>query len=534
MKMLAYHLDFKRAMWKRSYLERFLDRLQKWGYTALVCEMEDKFRFSRHPLICHPDAWGHTEASAFAENCRKRGLAVIPLMQSLGHLEFIVGKSEYAYLREAPELTTHIDATNPESIRFLIKLYDEIIDVMKPAQYFHLGGDETLELGNSKRCASLMRKHGRGGLYLQHMLPLWEHIYQRGLTPIIWADMALTHPEVIAKIPRYVALMDWEYFTMVERPRRILVWGGFGKGNRLLNWSELRKQADKPFCRNLMRYAADKQTLRDGSFRAFYCTDALVDKKFKVWAAPTNRCSGDLIGIPLSSRHVPNCYYFARKGVHYGAGALVTSWAVRHNHPEVDLPGTYAAAWGLKRTGAFDAAEFWKAYAVAMYGAELPGFGDAVNLAEKGEGIALLQARFLQEFAKVCNKKQAILTQSVANLTKEKGGKKKTRSYLENILKDYEKAAGMFKRFRKLARCNAGNIDFWLEGVALDDLLVRLIRAALTGSLSREKNILIRALKKSRNQTRKLFAGTYCPDSLKEELDVRYGFIGKCLDVCCL
>jgi len=529
MKIIAYHLDFKRAMWRRSYLDGFVERLKKWGYNALVCEMEDKFSFSEHPVIHHSDAWKHAETSAFAEKCRKMGIQVIPLMQSLGHLEFIVGKEEYAHLREAPELTTHVDVTNPGSIPLLIKLCDEIIDVMKPSRCFHLGGDETWQLGNSKRCRPLMRQHGRGGLYLRHMRPLWEHIHQRGLVPIIWADMVLTHPEIIAGIPKYVALMDWNYWSMNERPGAILVWGGFGRGNRLLNWNELRKEADKPFRRNLMKYAADKQTGRDGSFRAFYCADALIDNGFTVLTAPANRCGGDLVGIPISSRHIPNCYYFARKGIHDGAGTLVTAWAVRHNHPEVDLPGTYAATWGLKRKGPFDQVEFWKSYTVAMYGVELPGFGEAVALAEKGAGISFLQAHVLQDCAKMNKKNNKPLVKYLAGLIKEKGGKYKTRLYLESILGDYEKSAIMFRRFREQARRNAGNIDFWLEGVAVDGLLARLALAVLTKSVSREKKCLICALEKSRRRTKTLFAGTYSPQSVKEEINVRYELVSRYL-----
>jgi len=525
-KLFAYHLDFKRAMWKRDYLDGFLARLKKWGYNAIVCEMEDKFRFSGRPAINHPEAWPHEETAAFARKCRKTGMRVIPLMQSLGHLEFIVGKEEYAHLREAPELTTHIDVTNPDSVPFIIKLCDELIDVIKPAQYFHLGGDETWQLGNSRRCRPLLKKHGRGALYLKHMRPLWEHIHQRGLTPVIWADMALTHPDMIGKIPKYVTLMDWNYWLTNEREPGILVWGGFGRGNRSLNWDELRKEADVSFRRKLMKYAADKQTGKNGSFRAFYCTDALLDNGFTVLTAPANRCGGDLVGIPISSRHVPNCYYFARKGMRAGAGTLVTSWAVRHNHPEVDLPATYAAAWGLKRKGPFDQAEFWKAYTVEMYGAELAGFGDAVALAEHGADIPFTKAGVLKSTANF-NQKHNALTESIAGLIKQYGGRAKTRLHLENVLNDYNRAAVMFKRFRKEARRNAENLDFWLEGIIADGLLVRLALAGLRKSLSSEKTRLNHLLEKSRRRTTQLFSRTYAPQSVKEELNIRYGFAGK-------
>ena len=37
----------------------------------------------------------------------------------------------------------------------------------------------------------MVEKIGIGGLYLQHMMPIFEHLRKRGLRPIIWADIAV-------------------------------------------------------------------------------------------------------------------------------------------------------------------------------------------------------------------------------------------------------------------------------------------------------------------------------------------------------
>lgn len=47
--MFAYHIDLKRAMWRLDYLLEFMRRLKQWGFNSVVLEIEDKFRFSRHP-----------------------------------------------------------------------------------------------------------------------------------------------------------------------------------------------------------------------------------------------------------------------------------------------------------------------------------------------------------------------------------------------------------------------------------------------------------------------------------------------------
>lgn len=49
--MFAYHIDLKRAMWRLDYLLEFMRRLKQWGFNSVVLEIEDKFRFSRHPHV---------------------------------------------------------------------------------------------------------------------------------------------------------------------------------------------------------------------------------------------------------------------------------------------------------------------------------------------------------------------------------------------------------------------------------------------------------------------------------------------------
>src|SRR2546426_1123120 len=56
-KIVAYHLDLKRAMPTRAYLEVMADRLAHWGFNAILYEVEDKLRFRKHPGLAHLGAW---------------------------------------------------------------------------------------------------------------------------------------------------------------------------------------------------------------------------------------------------------------------------------------------------------------------------------------------------------------------------------------------------------------------------------------------------------------------------------------------
>jgi hypothetical protein len=528
----AFHVDLKRAMWQRAYLDRFVDLLKRWNYNAIVLEIEDKLRFQRHPATTHPDAWTHDEAAAFAESCRERGLQVIPLVQTLGHLEWLVGRDEYAHLRESPEFVTHVDVTNPDSLPLVQQLVDEVVEVFGPREYVHLGADETWELGKSERCKRIETAEGAGSLYVRHMRPLFEHVLAKGLRPIIWADMVLTHPDKVAEIPKDVVLMDWDYWTDAERPRHIMVWGGgrpTGGTNRRVGAAELDQVRYAPFQEHVRHFAEDDHTQRDGTFPAYYCTDFLRAKGFDVLTASANKSFGDMAGVPFHEVHLPNCYVGAEKGTGVADGFLVTSWAVRHSHPELGLPGVYAAFRGASERQSFDRAALLDRFTQDFFGMRFWDFDRAVERAgirfAFGSGASLSKAGAASDAAEEL-RRQVDLHASMLH------GRSNGIVFLEGALEAYEEARKVLEDMKSRTTDEQANLDFWLEGVDHSTLCAEVLLAACRGELSAKAGALTEQLQDRRERTRALFDPTYCVRSLHEELALRYGFLERALAAC--
>ena len=524
-KLFAYHVDLKRAMWRPEYFATMAKRLRPWGYNAFVIEIEDKFRYRNHPAIVHPDAPSHADWRAIAKACRAEGIEIVPLMQSLGHVEFIVGKPEYARLREAPDIEKQFDPTSKEALALLYELYDEVIEVLRPKEFFHVGGDETWQLGQSAKCRPLVEKIGVGGLYLQFMLPLFEHVHARGLRPMVWADIFLSHPEIIPRAPKHTVMVDWEYGITEERPRQFRIWGGSrekGTLNKVYTWDEYRK-ADRPeFRAGFEKYVVDDRTRRDGTFVGFYCTDALLGSGFDVVTAPANRCAGDMAGTPRSTMHWPNCFYFARKGMARGIGTLVTSWTVRHNHPDLCLAGTFAASQGVRMADAFDAEALGRAFTKEMYGVEFPRFTAAVLRAS--DSFSLGQAGHLVNARAALAAGKDPLAAYLEGVDKVPGGRKDALAEKRRTATGYAEAGRALAAMKHRAKRNAHQFDFWLEGIAFNLLCTDCVIAALDGSLKKKASSLRRRLRYRRDITRALFAETYPPRSVEEEIALRYGF----------
>jgi hypothetical protein len=517
--MRAFHFDLKRAMWRRAYMDTAVECLRRWGFNTIVCEVEDKLRSPRHTALAHPDAWSHEEAAAFAHDCRRKGVEVIPLVQSLGHAEYVVSRPEYAHLREAPEIADQYDPLSEEARALIVELFDDAIQAFQPRGYFHMGGDETWSLGTSKRCAAVVREVGVGGLYLRHMMPLFEHVQNRGLQPIIWADMVLTHPEIIPDIPDYVVLMDWDYWTREQRPDSIRVWGR----ESVVSWDEYAESVSPEWKARFGRYAVDERTSRDGTFRSLFYAEALREAGFEVLTASAARSMGDMVGTPANEIHWPNAFYSARTGAARAGGNLVTSWAVRHNHPELSLPVAFGAAQSVEDETAFDAAALGRAFTRERYGVEMPEFTRAA-CQQSATAIDLGQAHQLLAARQKLQQGRDPVTEAVAEMERTCGSRADAVARIKTARAGYLTAGAAFQAMRPRARENARDFDFWEEGGRLNIFYADFLLSALAGRLDEQAEELLARLSALREGTRELFFTTYEARSVEEELDLRYGF----------
>ena len=523
--MLAFHYDLKRAMWTADFMDRYAATLADWGYNAILYEVEDKLRFSRHPAIAHADAISANETRARTDALRRRGFQVIPLVQSLGHADYVLTKPGYEHLRESPEHESQYDPLSDEARELICELIDETIAAVQPESFFHLGGDETWNLGESEKCAPVTKKIGKGGLYLRHMRPIIEHVLRRGLRPILWADIALTHPEIVKEFPRELVWMDWDYWTGADRWNRLHIWGQ----KEELDWAAYQTTKDKgevkpEFIEHLEKYAVDDRSAKDGSFIGFPYTAALREMGFDVIVAPTTRSWGDSMGIPLNADHLPNCFTGARRGRDAGLGACVTSWAVRHSHPLVSLPAAFAAAQGFGTNDPLDIPTLARAFTEQRYGIAAPEFADALRLAEVR--VPWCESR---EMTPPDEAAEAVAAR-LDRVNGEPGGRAALIETVESAAADLAEAEALFADVRARAQRNAADLDYWLEGTRHTAFCAAFSLALLRDRPAVEGRTLRERLDAQRDETRRLFAADFPAVSVDKELAVRYAFHDSVLD----
>lgn len=316
--LTLFHMDFNFTCLPAPYIRRWLEKLAGMGYTGILWELEDKIRWSTCPECVWPEALSKSEFREILDFASSLGLESIPLLQTIGHGEYVLLQETYRSFRERPDEHTCYCTSRPEVRAFLKKWIEEYLDLFGNIRYFHLGGDEAYAFATCPECARQAETHGRNQLYAEHIRDLAQPILARGVRPGIWCDMVLHYPAEMHRIPKDFVIWDWNYWSFDQPNAPTRVW----------NHGVLTKDQITPEIRAAYPPIVDAA----GNLVPFYTADFLKSAGFDVILCSSARSHGDSVFCPDFEVHYQNVAGVARKTARAGLlGQCVTSWAVRLN-----------------------------------------------------------------------------------------------------------------------------------------------------------------------------------------------------------
>jgi hexosaminidase len=178
----AIHYDTKHHQDKKSYVKDFIKDLSKYKVNMLVWEWEDKFAYPSHPEIGAPGAFTMAEMQELTKFARQYHIQIVPLVQGLGHVSFILKWPQYKHLREIEASNWEFCPLKQGSYDLLFDLWEDAIEATPGSEYIHIGSDETYELGACDQCKAKSDEIGRSGLYQLFINKgKWETHLQKGL-----------------------------------------------------------------------------------------------------------------------------------------------------------------------------------------------------------------------------------------------------------------------------------------------------------------------------------------------------------------
>jgi hypothetical protein len=205
----------------KKLAERVLSRF-KFNHVVFECEYTqwdtDKKIWVQHSIP-------KSQLAEYIKISRDNGLEPIPLVQSLGHMEWMFKNGANRELAEDPDLPYAYAVTEPRSYDFIHGIDAEAVGLFKPVEYFHIGHDEVDMRGRYPHRTEA-KKLGKSKLFLEDVRRHDEFFRKQGMKMMLWGDMLLAKGEandaasaesrVAAKerrdgIPKDAVIADWHY-----------------------------------------------------------------------------------------------------------------------------------------------------------------------------------------------------------------------------------------------------------------------------------------------------------------------------------
>uniref|UniRef100_A0A1B6CXU7 beta-N-acetylhexosaminidase n=1 Tax=Clastoptera arizonana TaxID=38151 RepID=A0A1B6CXU7_9HEMI len=229
------HLDLKGAPPKISYYAEFFPLIRSLGATGVIIEYEDMFPYSRTELSAM-NAYSKLDVESILKLAKNNELDVIPLIQTFGHLEFVLKLEKYKNHREINKYPQVICPSKNMSIILLKEMIDDVVSMHPNSKYLHIGCDEVYYLGDCYSCVQKMVKEKltKQQLFLNHVTMLSRYIKEKYpyLTTLTWDDefRKFSLQELIdSGIGSLVEPVVWKYTPTIDMYLPEEMWDKYAK-----------------------------------------------------------------------------------------------------------------------------------------------------------------------------------------------------------------------------------------------------------------------------------------------------------------
>ena len=178
-----------------------------------------------HPELEHEEyGMKKSDAKKVVDAAKKYFMELIPLVQSLGHSEWIFHNGHNLDIAEDPNTPYAYSPSNPRTYEFIFEVYQEALDFFKP-DIFHIGHDEVTMRG---RFPYRSKDSGKSvtDLVLEDVNKLHDWFAKRDVRIMLWGDMFLWKGEASSaafadtkeeakirrdRLPKDTFIADWHY-----------------------------------------------------------------------------------------------------------------------------------------------------------------------------------------------------------------------------------------------------------------------------------------------------------------------------------
>jgi hypothetical protein len=192
-----------------EYMKKQIRTLAEYKINLFSIYMENVFDYANQPLIAPKEAAiTPLQIEELVAYAKQYFVTILPEQQAFGHLHHVLKYELYTDLAETPH--GHVLApVNDKSYDLIKSMYAELVPLF-PSPLFHIGSDETFELGRGQSKAKADQV-GLGRVYLEHLQRVSQIMQPYGKRLMFWADVAEHYPDLLNILPKQMIPVAWEY-----------------------------------------------------------------------------------------------------------------------------------------------------------------------------------------------------------------------------------------------------------------------------------------------------------------------------------
>ena len=220
----AFQWDLARQVERLDWLAAQIPRLADWGYQEIYLHLEDAVEYPSLPGVGRKDAYSHSELGAFVKAAARAGLGVVPIVNLLGHTQYLIKAPALRDLNEcrapdgSPLLQGQVCPLHPRMPEIVESLMGDVADFCTAGKV-HVGLDESYNLGRHPLSRAEIAEVGLAAHFANYVWRLDRHARPLGLRLGMWADMLALIPEAIDLLPSGIIAYDWYYHSFRKAPR---------------------------------------------------------------------------------------------------------------------------------------------------------------------------------------------------------------------------------------------------------------------------------------------------------------------------
>jgi len=214
----AVHYDSKHFQEHMDYVKGFIRTLASYKINMLIWEWEDKFAYPSHPEIGAPGAFSMEEIQELTRYARKYHIQIVPLVQGLGHVSYLLKWPQHKHLREIESSNWELCPLKEASYELLFDLWEDAMEATPGSEYIHIGSDETWELGSCDICKEKSEEIGISGLYHLFIGKASSHLQDKGRKVMCWErpmgwEMSKSPARGVKPVEKLVLTESYNYET---------------------------------------------------------------------------------------------------------------------------------------------------------------------------------------------------------------------------------------------------------------------------------------------------------------------------------